>query len=420
MPTTLDARQEQPETPPLHGDGTDRDKRLFWQGSGRTLRLALLLLLIATALAATTFPDRAAQVLLRKDLLVVFLSVLPGWLYLQFITIKGTVLYDEYVLNLYRLKIDDLANLPKPPPGSRYWRAWDKNAPQQYSDAFVARNIYPKKFEAVYGRSAKPESKRQRHGADDRRSVEHRRRIVEQIQADAFSPVIMSTILLCVGWIAVIQPELYLGLRPFGDIALSGLPEMPIDPLRYGFIGSYMFIVQGLVRRYFQADLKTHAYVSAIARVLLVAALVTAIHPLWSEWGLTPTTEVAFAFFLGFFPELGVRVIQRGLIGVLRKARPAGQRSGSGAVTFVVPSTLGAGSPVAPAPVPTVAAVEPNTGAEADGDHVVLTELSSPGATTVTFGTNRAPSFGPRQPARRKPRPQLHSTTSEPRHQKKR
>jgi hypothetical protein len=60
-----------------------------------------------------------------------------------------------------------------------------------------------------------------------------------------------------------------------------------------------------------------------MARVILVAALVTAIHPLWSMWDLAASTELAFAFFLGFFPELGLRVIQQGLVGVLRTARPA-------------------------------------------------------------------------------------------------
>ena len=295
----------------------------LWQVLGRTLRLALLLLLIAAALVSTTFLDRPTQVLLLKAFLVLFLSVLPGWLYLQFIAMKGTGLYDEYVLNLYRLKIDDVDNLPKPPPGSRYWPLWDAAVPQDHKDEFVARNIYLKKFEAVYGRSAIPGSRRQRHRDDDDRPVGRRGRIVEQIQADAFSPVIMTTILLCVGWIVVVQPELYRGWRPLGNLVLSGLPAMPIDPLRFAFIGSYAFIVQGLVRRYFQADLKTHAYVSAMARVILVAALVTAIHPLWSLWGLAASTELAFAFFLGFFPELGLRVIQQALVGVLRNVRPA-------------------------------------------------------------------------------------------------
>lgn len=333
---TLGARQELHQPPPPGGNGraptsirddgkggAGQDPANFWQGLGRTLRLALLLILIATALVATTFFDHGAQVLLLKAFLVVFLSVLPGWLYLQFIALKGTVLYDEYVLNLYRLRIDDLANLPKPPPGSSCWPAWNRLVPEDHEDESVARNIYLKKFEAVYGRSAIPESRRQRKDDNDERPVGRRGRIVEQIQADAFSPVIMSTILLCVGWVAVIQPELYLGLRPFGDLTLSGFPDLPVEPLRFGFLGAYVFIVQGLVRRYFHSDLKTHAYVSAMARVILVAALVTAIHPLWKEWGLTPAAELAFAFFLGFFPELGLRVIQRGLGGVLRTFRPA-------------------------------------------------------------------------------------------------
>ena len=336
---TLGARQEHHRPPPPGGNGNGRapahiryqgggggaspDPARFWQSLGRTLRLVLLLSLIATALVATTFFDRGAQVLLLKASLVIFLSVLPGWLYLQFIALKGTVLYDEYVLNLYRLRIDDLANLPKPPPGSRYWREWNHLVPHEHLDESVARNIYLKKFEAVYGRSAIPESRRQRHDDDDHRPVGRRGQIVEQIQADAFSPVIMCTILLCLGWIAVLQPELYLGLRPFGNLTLSGFPALPVDPLRFGFLGAYVFVVQGLVRRYFHADLKTHAYVSAMARVILVAALVTAIHPLWTEWGLTPAAELAFAFFLGFFPELGLRVIQRGLGGVLRTFRPA-------------------------------------------------------------------------------------------------
>src|SRR6266511_2268549 len=72
------------------------------------------------------------------------------------------------------------------------------------------------------------------------------------------------------------------GVRLLGGLALTGLPRMPDQALRFGFIGSYAFIMQSLVRRYFQADLKTHAYLSAIARVILVAALITAIHPLWS------------------------------------------------------------------------------------------------------------------------------------------
>jgi hypothetical protein len=289
----------------------------LWDALGQTIKFLVLLLLILAALASTTILDRASQVLLLKVFLVAFLSLLPGWLYLQFIKVKGIGLYDEYVLNLYRLQIDDVVNLPKPPPGSRYWQQWFKAV--QDADVDPARNIYLKKFEAVYGKSAVPDIRRRREDkAKDDQQAETNTKLFQRIQADAFSPVIMATAMLCVGWIVVVVPELYGGLQPFGNLTLSGVPRMPDEALRYGFIGSYAFIVQSLVRRYFQADLKTHAYVSAMARVILVSALITAIHPLWTMQGVSQPTELAFAFLIGFFPELGLRALRQGLAGAMR------------------------------------------------------------------------------------------------------
>jgi ribosomal protein S18 acetylase RimI-like enzyme len=128
------------------GRARSRGQQL-WDALGRTVKFLVLLLLILTALASTTILDRASQVLLLKVFVVAFLSLLPGWLYLQFIKVKGIGLYDEYVLNLYRLHIDDIVNLPKPPPGSRYWQQWFKAI--QDADVDPARNIYLKKFEAA-------------------------------------------------------------------------------------------------------------------------------------------------------------------------------------------------------------------------------------------------------------------------------
>src|SRR6266508_3111342 len=260
--------------------GADSRRRRAWLALGRMFKLVVLLALIVVALTSTTVLDRPSQVFLLKAFLGCFLSLLPGW---------------------------------------RYW-AWWKEAVAP--DLDPARNIYLKKFEAVYGRSAVPQSRRQ-HDLDDDDTAGTTARLFERIHADAFSPVIMATALLCVGWIIVVEPEPFRGVRLLGGLALTGLPRMPDQALRFGFIGSYAFIMQSLVRRYFQADLKTHAYLSAIARVILVAALITAIHPLWSTWRLPGETELAFGFFLGFFPELGLRVIQRSLVGLLRKSRPA-------------------------------------------------------------------------------------------------
>jgi hypothetical protein len=55
-----------------------------------------------------------------------------------------------------------------------------------------------------------------------------------------------------------------------------------------------------------------------MARVILVSALITAVHPLWTMQGVPEQTELAFAFLIGFFPELGLRALRQGLAGVVR------------------------------------------------------------------------------------------------------
>jgi hypothetical protein len=296
------------------------------QSLTRTFKLVLLLLIIALAVVSTTVLDRPDQVFLLKIFLILFMAVLPGWLFLQFISIKGTGLYDEYVLNLYRLRIDDVSNLPKPPPSSQYWEEWDDAIPKNMSDEAVQRNIYIKKFEAAYGRGTVPESRRKRR-RDDNRAIAKRDRLAERIGADAFSPVVLATALFAVGWTVIVQPELARDLKLFVDPPLSGLPaELPQDPLRFGFLGAYTFILQNLVRRYFQLDLRNHAYISAIARVILVAAVIVAIHPIWTWTNAADEVELAFAFFLGFYPETGFRVLRQRLAMIVKTDEPAEER----------------------------------------------------------------------------------------------
>jgi hypothetical protein len=278
--------------------------------------LFLLLLVIASAVVSTTVLDRADQVFLLKIYLVMFMAVLPGWLFLQFISVKGTGLYDEFVLNLYRLRIDEVSNLPKPPPGSPYWKEWDAAVPPNLPDENVSRNIYLRKFEGAYGRGTVPESRRRRR-FDDNLTPLKRTKLSERIGTDAFSPVVLATALFAVGWTVVVQPELARDLNIFVNLPLSGLPDLPEEALRFGFLGSYAFVIQNLVRRYFQMDLRNHAYVSAIARLVLVAALIIAIHPLWALTGASEQLELAFAFFVGFFPEMGFRMLRQRLSGVV-------------------------------------------------------------------------------------------------------
>jgi hypothetical protein len=290
------------------------------------MKLLALMLVIAAAMISSTLLDRADQVFLLKAFMVIFLSVFPGWLFLQFIRVKGAGLYDEYVLNLYRLKIDQVGNLPKPPPGSPYWAAWDAAIPQDMSDQQVARNIYLTKFEAAYGRGTVPESRRRRTQDHDTPPNKRSRRLTERLTADAFSPVVLATAVFAVGWTVVVEPDLVRDLRLFITLPLSGRPQLPVEPLRFGFLGSYVFIVQHLVRRYFQLDLRNQAYISAMARLILVSALVVAIHPIWELTGASEGLELAFAFFLGLFPDTGLRLLRQRVSSIVKTEQTPEER----------------------------------------------------------------------------------------------
>ncbi|MDQ3784898.1 MAG: hypothetical protein M3360_08490 [Actinomycetota bacterium] len=271
----------------------------------QTARTMLLLGLTFAALLSTTLLAREYQIFLLKSFLVVFLSLLPGWLYLNFIKTKGTGLYDEYVLNLYRLRIDSVANLPKPPPHSSYWSEWE-SAMRSAGQDQVSRNIYLKKFESVYGRSAIPESRRSARVEEDASAITN---VAEEVK-DAFLPVMWATVLLAVGWIVVVQPELFKAFEPLGAIDITGLPPVDAESLRLGFIGSYVFILESLVRRYLQSDLKTAAYVSAMTRVIVVTALLAALGPLMDSWN--EAVVASSSFLVGIFPELGLRLLKQG------------------------------------------------------------------------------------------------------------
>lgn len=277
--------------------------------------------LVLAVLASATVADTEWRILLLKAFLVVVLSVLPGWLYLQFIGQKGWTIYDEYVLNLHRLAIDHPSNLPKPPPGSPLYEAWEKALPD---DVQLDRNIYLKRFESVYGESAVPPSRARRDDEDKRR---RRRPSLSGIRRERFGAVLLTTAVMAVGWVAVLQPEIYGSWSALGDFTPLGVPELPAEPLRAGFLGAYVFVLQSLVRRYYQQDLKSRAYVGAVLRIVVVAALVIALHPLWSlpDAEYFEGIELVFAFLLGFFPELGFRLLVHRVSAFLRRSIDTGE-----------------------------------------------------------------------------------------------
>src|SRR6202023_377629 len=77
------------------------------------------------------------------------LAFLPGWLYVRFLDLRATALWNEYVLNLHRLGWDVPWHLPMPPVASGFYDQWAEGRGRH---GRPADNIYRQKFEAYYGR----------------------------------------------------------------------------------------------------------------------------------------------------------------------------------------------------------------------------------------------------------------------------
>jgi hypothetical protein len=262
----------------------------------RTMLFILLLSAVGVVIGASIMFSDDSRVFLLKSSVAALLSVLPGWVYLQFVRNKGPSLYDEYVLNLFRLQIDTTANLPAPPMHTTWYPVWETAHQEVVKNEDVKDNLYRRKFEAVYGPSSVSTLALTR--SDDKLSLKER--------TETFGPVVMATIVIALAWALVLQPEL-LGRIDLlgGDFQLSGRPELPADPLRFAFLGAYAFILLDLSRRYYRDDLKSVAFLSFTTRIVFASALVVATDAAGVVDVVTESQANALAFFIGFFPRSG-------------------------------------------------------------------------------------------------------------------
>ncbi|HEU4398906.1 MAG TPA: hypothetical protein VFU54_13860 [Actinomycetota bacterium] len=292
---------------------TDLSSHLRRSGEGerreRTSRL-LHSLLLAGTVSATLLPavllHNHSRIFLAKLAVAALLSTLPGWLYLLFIRFRGRSLYDEYVLNLFRLRIDETCNLPAPPAHTSYYRRW--KAAHDRLGTSTKDNLYRHKFETIYGRRCVSTIGMWA----DRQSARDR--------TETFSPVLVTTMLLCLGWALVVQPELMRAFEVLGGrLPFSGKPELPYEAIRFGFLGAYWFVLQDVIRRFFRDDLKTGAYISASARIVLVTVTVVTVSliPLG-----TPQQKNMLAFLIGVFPQIGLQALKVGLTKPLGRLIP--------------------------------------------------------------------------------------------------
>ena len=277
---------------------TDRGLRAFY--------VTLVLGTVAAALLPAVMFQPHSRIFLLKLVAIALFASMPGLLYVQFVRFKGHSLYDEFVINLFRLRIDRYGNLPAPPRHTSYYRLWRAEHDKLQNPG--RDNLYRRKFETIYGERAV--STRELFADPNQRPA----------RSDGFYPVVLLTALLCLGWVVVIQPELYHDFNLLGRLPFSGQPQLPFQALQFGFVGAYWFILQDMTRRYFRQDLKTAAYVSASVRLIVVTITVAtvALMPLGS-----PARLAVLAFFIGIFPQIGVQLLKAGLGKVLSGSVPS-------------------------------------------------------------------------------------------------
>jgi len=239
------------------------------------------------------------------------LSFLPGWLYVRFLGMRAKALWSEYVLTLHRLGWDRPWHLPEPPRSSDFHARWSEGAGPHPRPV---QNIYRQKFEAYYGRQVASGGLRpagsgvpdDASGSGDSSDGDY------VVSTESLFPVFLATAVLAVGWAAVLW-----------DTSFLTAPAGVWDVLKYAFLGAYAFVTGMLIRRFFQSDLRPSAYATAVLRIVLVLLVVAVVHQVVRATApAVNSAELAAAFVIGFFPLVGLQVLQRVTSKALRVVVP--------------------------------------------------------------------------------------------------
>jgi hypothetical protein len=276
-----------------------RMDRAYYLGRSTIVLLFWVLLLLGAALTIT---DVERSVFLKAFVILVYATI-PASLFIQFIAYRRSALWDEYRLQLFRLEIDHPRNLPPLPRGSIYYDSEFEAAKQRdLAGGAEPGRVYREKFEALFGGVAP----RANAAAPSPSAT------AQGFASQPLFIVLLATMLLALGWILVLQPTPPWPLIETikGGVRFADPVDAPLDSLRFAFLGAYFYVVQLLVRRYFQSDLKSTAYVSAILRIVITSVLAWAADVALRATGVTDQeVRSTLAFIIGVFPQVGLQVI---------------------------------------------------------------------------------------------------------------
>jgi hypothetical protein len=268
----------------------------------------IVIVLLTAALACLLFDERPTPRhftdLVLRAFMIWVLAFTPGWMFLRFFKGRATALWNEYVINLHRLRWDAPRNLPKPPRNSTYYDQWleDKKTTGKPSKT---SNIYRDKFAAYY---FQPTS----------HAIRNSRR---NVRPDTLFPIYLATLVLTVCWTAFLWNPSTFEVGPPGHLSLW-------SALAFSFLGAYAFIIQMLMRRFYHNDLRASAYLYAVTRIVIVSIITIAILPLLSAApAASKPVEIAVLFVIGFFPTVGFYAIHQAAAKALRRAVPPLQQA---------------------------------------------------------------------------------------------
>ena len=83
--------------------------------------------------------------MLLKAAAIVYFSLLPALLYLQFTSRKTLAVWNDFVANLYKLDADDIGNLPRPSAFSPYYEKWTAVRDRAWGKGWVHKEPGEKK-----------------------------------------------------------------------------------------------------------------------------------------------------------------------------------------------------------------------------------------------------------------------------------
>lgn len=120
----------------------------------------------------------------------------------------------------------------------------------------------------------------------------------------AGSPILISTVLIVLGWTCTLLPFGEIGSEPVLDALFRPEPTA----LNVGFLGAYFFALNMVFRGYIRADLTPKTYTHITLRLLATMVIVwmlRLIPAFSSEWQLH-----VVAFLVGIVPETGLALLQ--------------------------------------------------------------------------------------------------------------